>query len=69
MNSDTFGRLVRESGDLEIRTHALQDFFGSDDHYLLCHDSQELLAEQLDLMIDLGRVLRARIKLERQACE
>ena len=65
MDSDTFGRLVSESGDLDVRTHRLQDFIGSDTHFSLMDEEKALLNEQLDIMIDLGRVLRARIELER----
>lgn len=65
MNSAMFRRLVQESEELDVRTHALQQFIGSGEHFALIDEAKGLLNEQLDAMIDLGRILRARIELER----
>ena len=66
MDADTFGRLVREHGDLTVRVFQLQDFVGTDSHFALSTESKELLDRQLDLEIDLLSVLQERISLERQ---
>ena len=68
MDSATFGRLVTESGDVDVRTHALNSFIGSTEHFGLPDLEKELLDKQLCLMIDYGAVLRKRIELER-CCE
>ena len=65
MDSATFGRLVTESGDVDVRTHALNGFIGSTEHFALTDQEKELLEKQLCLMIDYGAVLRERIELER----
>ena len=65
MDSATFGRLVRESGDLDVRTHALNVFIGTDEHFALGGQEKALLGKQLCLMLDYGCVLRERIELVR----
>ena len=65
MDRATFGRLVQESGDVAVRTHALNSFIGSTEHLALAVLEKELLDKQLCLMIDYGAVLRERIELER----